>query len=160
MNMRQLRYATVALLLTLASSGQIRAQGPAATTIKVENPWARATPAGSKTGVVYMTIVNVGSSADRLLGGTTPVAENVLFHSTINDNGVLRMRELPIALEPGSRVALKPSGTHVMMVGLRQPLREGQSFPLTLDFEKAGKVEVTVPVGKVGAMDHHDMNGM
>jgi periplasmic copper chaperone A len=159
--MKLFQYAAVTFLLIVASGGQLGAQGSSEGTIKVENPWSRATPAGSKTGVIYMTLVNVGTNADRLLGGTTPVAETVMFHSSINDNGIMKMRELTaIDLAPGAKVALKPSGTHVMLVGLRQPLKEGRSFPLTLQFEKAGKVDVTVSVGKFGDVEHHKMDGM
>ena len=111
--------------------------------------------------MIYLTLVNVGTTADRLLGGTTPVAETVMFHSSINDNGIMKMRELAaIDLAPGAKVTLKPSGTHVMLVGLRQPLKQGGSFPLTLEFEKAGKVDVTVSVGKFGDVEHHKMDGM
>src|SRR5438105_1169310 len=109
MNMRHFQRAAITVLFLAALSGQLGAQGSSGTTIKWEGVWARATPAGSKTGVVYMTLVNNGTNPERLLGGTTSVAEKVEFHSNINDNGVMRMRELTaIDVAPGTRVLLKP----------------------------------------------------
>jgi len=122
--------------------------------IAVEHAWARATPKGAVTGAGYVTLVNNGTSDDRLLGATSPIATTIQFHSESSENGVMKMAQLPaLDLHPGQPVVLKPSGIHMMMLGLKQQLQEGQSFPLTLTFEQAGSVEVTVRIGKVGAMD-------
>jgi len=159
--MRLFRFAAIALLLIVGSSGQLRAQAPQGKTITVADAWARATPKGSTTGVIYVTVINSGQDAERMLGATTPMAEKVQFHSNANENGVMKMRELTsIEIEAGKKVALEPGGTHAMLVGLKQLLVAGQSFPLTLEFEKAGKIDVTVSVEKVGAMEHQHMNGM
>jgi copper(I)-binding protein len=156
--MRFLYCAVVAILLVAFSGGRSIAQSPSENDVAVTNAWANATPHGSTIGVIYMTLVNNGKNADRWLAGTTPVAEKVEFHSNINDNGVMRMRELTaIDVAPGAKVLLKPGGTHAMLVGLKQPLREGQSFSLTLKFEKAGKIDVVAPIEKIGAMEHHNM---
>jgi periplasmic copper chaperone A len=156
--MKFLQYALMAILPVVCSAGSLSAQTSSEHTIAVANAWARATPAGSTTAVVYMTLVNSGKNMDRLLGGATPVAEKVRFHSNINDNGVMRMRELDaIDIAPGASVLLKPGSTHAMMIGLKKTLREGQSFVLSLEFEKAGKIDVVVSIGKIGAMEHHDM---
>ena len=151
-----------AFLLALAINGQVHAQTPDAKSIVVDHPWARATPAGAKTGAAYMTVINNGSSGDRLLAATTPVADKIQFHHSVSeDNGVSRMREMhDVAVARGARVTFSPGGMHVMLVGLKQPLKEGQTFPLSLTFEKAGKVDVTVSVAKVGAMQHGDMGPM
>ncbi len=141
------------LPLILVLGGQAYAQTSGQNTIVVERPWARATPTGAKTGAAYATLINNGSSSDSLLSATTPVADKVQFHSTSEENGVSRMREMDtVEVAPGARVTFSPGGMHIMVVGLKQPLKEGQTFPLTLTFEKAGKVDVTVPVAKVGAM--------
>ena len=159
--MRIFHFAAIALMLIVGSSGQLRAQAPQGKTITVADAWARATPKGSTTGVIYMTVINSGQDTERMLGATTPMAEKVQFHSNTNENGVMKMRELTsIEIEAGKKVALKPGGTHAMLVGLKQLLVAGQSFPLTLEFEKAGKIDVTVSVEKVGAMEHQHMNGM
>jgi len=159
--MKRIGTVLSAFLLALAVYGQVHAQTPDAKPIVVDHPWARATPAGAKTGAAYMTLINNGSAGDRLLGATTPVADKIRFHSVSEDNGVSRMREMhDVAVAPGARVAFSPGGMHVMLVGLKQPLKEGQTFPLNLTFEKAGKVDVTVSVAKVGAMQHGDMGSM
>jgi copper(I)-binding protein len=159
--MKRASTVLLALLLALAINGQVQAQTPDAKSIVVDHPWARATPAGAKTGAAYMTLINSGSSGDRLLGATTPVADGVQFHSVSEENGVSRMREMhDVAVAPGAKVTFSPGGMHVMLVGLKQPLKERQAFPLSLKFEKAGNVNVTVSVAKVGAMQHEEMAPM
>jgi copper(I)-binding protein len=155
--MRPARNLVLGFLLVLAVGARAHAQTPDAKSIVVDHPWARATPAGAKTGAAYVTLINNGGSGDRLLSATTPVAGQVQFHSVSEENGVSRMREMhAVEVAPGAKVTFSPGGMHIMMVGLKQPLKEGQSFPLTLTFEKAGKMDVTVPVAKVGAS--HDEN--
>jgi copper(I)-binding protein len=159
--MRLAAHLITALLLTLYLGGATHAQTSAASAVIVQQPWARATPGGAKTGAAYMTLINNGASADRLLSATTPLADQVQFHKVTEDNGVSRMREVRnVELEPGANIIFKPGQMHMMIVGLKQPLIEGQAFPLTLHFENAGNIEVTVPIEKVGAMQHEDMGSM
>ena len=121
--------------------------------------WARATPPGAKTGAAYVTVTNTGKEADRLLSVSTPVAGMAQLHTTINDNGVLKMRPIAaIDVKPGASVTLKPGGYHLMLMQLTQPLKQGETFPLVLTFAKAGKVETEVKVQKAGAMS--DMGSM
>lgn len=129
--------------------------------ISVEQSWARASTPGSKTAAAYMTVINNGEIAVRLVGASIPIAEGAQFHVEKDDNGVMRMRQVSaIDIKPGARFSFKPGDTHVMLVGLKEPLREGQTLPLTLDFESAGKVQVNIPIGKPGAMSSHDMSSM
>jgi copper(I)-binding protein len=115
---------------------------------------------GARTGAAYMTLVNKGAAADRLIGAATPDAETVQFHNTTNDNGVMRMREVSSPdLKPGSSVVFDPGHLHVMLLGLKQSLKEGQTLPLTLKFEKAGDIAVAIPIQRVGAMSG-DMSPM
>jgi copper(I)-binding protein len=116
--------------------------------IAIEDPYARATPAGAQTGAVYMTIDNKTSTPDRLAGAASDVAAQVQVHEMSMDNGVMKMRELTdgLAVPAGGSVTLKPGSYHVMLIGLKKPLAAGDSFPLTLKFEKAGNISVTVPV--------------
>src|SRR5258708_5935626 len=160
--MKKRGYLTsVVLLLLLLSCGPTHAQASGQTTIVVERPWARATPAGARTGAVYVTLINNGSSSDNLVSAATPLPDQVPFHSATEENGVSRMREMrTVDVTPGAKVAFSPGGLHIMAVGLKQPLKEGQTFPLTLTFEKAGKIEVTVPIEKVGAMQGGRMGSM
>lgn len=151
-----MRYLIAAVLAVLGIWSAVDAD--AAGSIAVEHAWARASPKGAPNGVTYLTLVNNGTDADRLVGASSPVAENIEIHEEKTEDGVSKMRQLEvIEVPPGSTVMLKPSGIHLMM-NLKQQLQEGQTFPLTLTFEKTGAVEVTVKVGKVGAMD--DMSGM
>ncbi|MGE0062780.1 MAG: copper chaperone PCu(A)C [Xanthobacteraceae bacterium] len=136
--------------------------------LKIGHPWARATPKGATVGGGYLTITNTGKEADRLVGGSTDVAGKVEFHEMSMEGGVMKMRPLAngLTIKPGETVALKPGGYHVMFMGLKKPLVEGQSFKGTLVFEKAGKIEVDFKIDKIaaqssGAMDHKmDHGGM
>jgi len=120
---------------------QAHAQPSAQNTIVAEHPWARATPGGAKTGAAYVTLTSNGGSGDRLLSGTTPVAGQVQFHRVSEESGVSHMRELrAVEVASGAKLTFSPGGMHIMLVGLKQPLEEGQTFSLTLSFENAGKV--------------------
>jgi copper(I)-binding protein len=118
----------------------------------VDNAWSRAALAG-RTGVVYLSMMAMGG-ADRLLGAQTPIAEKIELHESYQSEGVSRMRPVEaIPVAAGGTVTLAPGGLHMMLIGLRQALKPGDSFPLTLRFEKAGTVETTVKVGNAGGMD-------
>jgi periplasmic copper chaperone A len=143
----------IALIFTAGFFGPTHAESPTPSRIAVENAWARATPGGATTGAVYLTLVNHGADADRLVGVETPVADRAQLHAESIDDGVMKMRPLAEAeVKPGVTTALRPGTTHVMLMGLKQPLKEGETFPLTLDFAKAGKQDVQVKVAKAGAM--------
>lgn len=152
----------LALLLAFFLVGPASAQTSTQDAIiVVDHPWARATPRGAKTGAVYLTVVNNGSSTDRLLGATTPVADKVQFHSASEENGISHMREMrAVDVAARTEVPFRPGGMHIMLVGLKQPLKQGVTFSMTLTFEKAGKRELTVPVAGVGAMQGADMPAM
>jgi len=139
-------------LVAVAASLCIAA-GAAAQTggIEITEAWARATPAGAENGVAYLTIRS--PTADRLTGAATPVAAKAELHQMIMADGIMKMRQ-PAALDlpAGHRVTLKPGGLHIMLLGLKEPLRQGQKFPLTLSFDRAGSRVVSVAVAKPGAM--------
>lgn len=119
--------------------------------VEITDAWARATPAGAETGAAYLTLLS--PSGDRLTEITSPVADKIRLHQMTNDGGIMRMRDVAaLELPPGKPVTLKPGGLHIMMTGLKQPLRPGQSVKLTLRFEKSGAREVRAAVGKIGAM--------
>ena len=137
-----------ALMLPLAALGARAAEdGP-----RVEHAWARATPGAAKVGAAYFAVET--PTADRLVGVASPVAGRAEIHSHAEEGGVMKMGAVEggVELPAGQRVELKPGGLHVMLFDLKRPLKEGDSFPLTLAFEKAGTRDVTVQVGKVGAM--------
>src|SRR2546426_10251909 len=121
--------------------------------IEIGNPWTRATPKGATVAGAYMTINNKGSAPDRLLGGSTPLAGRFEVHRMVMDQGVAKMRPIEGGLEikPGETVELKPGSFHIMLTGLKQLLEKGQKVKGTLEFEKAGKVEMEYTVEAVGA---------
>jgi copper(I)-binding protein len=140
-----------ALAAGIAIAGAAAQPGAAPGPIEIGQPWARATPGAAQVGAVYLTIRS--AAADRLLLVSSPVAAAAELHVSAMAGMVMKMRRLAgVAIPAGQRVALAPGGMHIMLVGLKAPLREGQSFPLTLTFAKAGRQTVTVMVGKVGAM--------
>ena len=121
--------------------------------IEISNPWMPATPKGAPVAGGYMTITNKGSAPDRLVGGSTAVAGRFEVHSMTMDQGVSKMRPVEGGLEikPGQTVELKPGSLHVMLMGLKQPLEKGQKVKGTLEFEKAGKVDIEYTVEALGA---------
>ena len=147
------KVALATFLIATAMTQAVNAQGQTGQAIAIENPWARATPGGARTGAAYMTLINEGTTADRLLGAASPVAREVQFHKVTEESGISRMRDLKsIDIASGAKVLLKPGNIHIMLVGLKQPLKQGETFPLTLEFEKAGRIDVTVATARVGAM--------
>jgi periplasmic copper chaperone A len=130
--------------------------------IQIENAWSRAAMAGH-TGVVYLTITDSGAP-DKLLAVASPIATKAELHESFTDNGVAKMREVAdLPVQPGKPVTLAPGGYHIMLMDLKQPLQQGDSFPVTLNFAKAGQVTTTVTVQKAGAatpMGHDAMGGM
>ena len=143
----------IAAMLVAALALPAHADDVTAGSVKISAPWARATPKGAAVGVGYMTITNNGSAPDRLVGGAADVASRFEIHEMTMDNGVMRMRPITKGLEikPGQTVELKPGGNHVMFVGLKKPLAQGEHVKATLAFEKAGKVDVDFTVESIGA---------
>ena len=128
--------------------------------VSVEAPFARATAGPAKNGAAFLTVKNAGAEADRLIAAKSPVADRVELHTHLHENGVMKMRQVDAIDVPASGEAtLEPGGNHVMLMGLKAPLKEGETFPLTLVFEKAGEVTVDVMIGDVGAMQGHDHSG-
>src|SRR3974390_1810340 len=156
-NLSKLAFATLLMVAAVPAF----AQSPS---IQVENSWARATPSGAKTGAVYMTIDNKSSIADRLTGVSSEVAKKLQIHETKTDKGITKMREISggLPVPAGGSVVLKPGAYHVMLIDLHKPLKAGETFPLTLVFEKAGEISITVPVQSMGATGatHDGMPGM
>src|SRR6202795_4793783 len=121
--------------------------------IVITQAWSRATPGGAKVAGGYLTIENKGSAPDRLIGGSADVADKVQVHEMATNNGVMTMRPLDtgLSIEPGKTVKLAPGGYHLMLFDLKTPLKQGDKVPVTLEFEKAGKVKLSLDVEGVGA---------
>ena len=140
---RQLLFVTALTLWALP--------GLAEDAITIAKPWARATILISRPGVVYLAIKS--RTDDRLIGLETPVAASVMIHAAETTDGVSHMVQLmSLALPAEQTVMLAPGGVHLMLMGLKAKLAEGDSFPLTLRFEHAGTVTVEVPVQGIAAL--------
>ena len=140
--------AALALLTSLAS-----AQTFTAGTLSISQPWARATTPTVPTGAIYLSVTNQGQTPDRLLSARSTIAKQTEIHSSTMDNGMMRMRPVTdgVPIAPGSTVAFAPGGLHIMLVGLKHPLKTGEHFKLVLHFEKAGDHTVSAVVRDTAA---------
>lgn len=122
--------------------------------ISVETPWARASIGTSRPAAAYLTIRNNGSESDVLLGVETAVAGIAEVHEVVMTDGVARMGPVgQIPIGAGDTIELKPGGLHVMLMKLSKPLKKGENFTMSLVFEKAGRLNVSVPVMGIGASE-------
>ncbi|CAA2143569.1 copper chaperone PCu(A)C [Hyphomicrobium sp. ghe19] len=142
-----------ALAPALAEAHEVTVKG-----VTVAHPWARATPEGQKVGAAFAEIKTDKDTSDRLIGVSSPVAANGEVHSMTMEGDVMKMRRLDgIDLKPGQSLVLKPMADHIMLLGLKEPLKEGDLVKLTLTFEKAGPIEVEGTVEAPGAMGPHGL---
>ena len=140
-------------LISAALAATLGVQSAFAADITVTDPFARASAGMATAGAAFMTLKNTAASDDRLVGASSPAAASAELHDHIKDGDIVRMRAVAeVDIPPGGTVMLKPGGMHVMLIGLKQPLREGEEVPLTLTFAKAGAITVEVPVKSVGEM--------
>ncbi len=145
--------AATALVMGLAGIAQ-------AGDITVSNAWSRASMGMARAGVAFMTLKNSGKVDDKLISASADISKKVELHTHLMDNGIMRMRQVEsIDVPAGAVTQLKPGGLHVMFIGLKAPLKKGESFPLTLNFEKSGAIKTVVNVHAGGAMkmDHSKM---
>lgn len=133
-----------ALMLALAVPGISAAHDFKAGSLELKHPWSAKAPPVAPVLGGYLTIVNTGAESDRLLGGSTPVAERLEIHESSIVDGVARMRPAKDGIEiaPGATVSLQPGGAHLMLVNPKERPAEGEKFKATLQFEKAGSVGV------------------
>jgi len=155
-------FACAALVAVLATPA--RAQEVKAGDLVITQPWSRATPGGAKIAGGFLTIENKGVAPDRLISGAGDIVGKVEIHEMAMNNGVMTMRPLDkgLVIEPGKTVKLAPGGYHLMLMDLKQPFKQGDKVPVTLEFEKAGKVALSLDVQGVGAQAPagHDHPGM
>ena len=123
---------------------------PVRAQMQVENPWARATAPGASVAGGYMLLRNSGAAPDRLVSASSPAAAKVELHVHLNDNGVMKMREVRGYDVPAKgSFELKPGGAHLMFIDIRRPFKEGEKLPVKLKFEKAGERNVEFHVGRL-----------
>ncbi|QLG87490.1 copper chaperone PCu(A)C [Chitinibacter bivalviorum] len=120
--------------------------------LKIAHPWTRATPPAAKMGGVFLSVNNLSKEGDTLLKAESEVAEQAELHQMSMVDGVMKMRQVPSINVPASgEVKLAPGGLHIMLINLKQALKEGEKIPLKLTFAKAGTVEVKVRVEAMGS---------
>ena len=125
--------------------------------LHIEHPYARTTVSGQPGGAAYLTIENKGKVADQLIGATSPIAKSVQMHTMTMEGDVMKMREAEhIVLQPSAKIVMKPGdGYHLMLIGLKRELKAGDKFPMTLKFEKAGNLEISVQIEEAGVRHEH-----
>lgn len=143
----------IAALSLAGASGLAFAHEHKAGSLKIVHPWVRATATGAQVAAGFVTIINTGSTPDRLLGGTIAKGARTEVHTTSIKGGIARMRPVDGGLEikPGATVKLEPGGYHLMFSDLRGPFVDGEMVEGTLLFQKAGTVQVEFEVQSVGA---------
>ncbi len=143
-----------AFFLAAVVCGPVLADEVTAGDLTLQQAWARASIGTAKAGAAYLTIVNNGDEVDRLLAVATPAAKVTQLHTNLMKDGLMKMRRVEaLEVAPGEPAVLRPGGLHIMLMGLKAPLREGKVFTLLLTFEKAGRVEVPVRIEAPAAME-------
>jgi copper(I)-binding protein len=163
--MQAVRFSPISAFVLATLAMAIASSAPAAEfkagSLVIDSPWTRATPGGAKVAGGYMSISNRGTAPDRLIGGSFPRATRFEVHEMKMEGTVMRMRQLPNGLEikPQQAVKLAPGGYHVMFMGLKQPLKQGERIKGQLVFEKAGTVDVEYVVEAIGAQTGGQQSG-
>jgi periplasmic copper chaperone A len=144
-------------LLLLAAAAAISSASFAADikhgNITIGHPWARATPGAVKNSAAFMTFA-AKDTADKLIGVSGDVAREIQIHTMLTEGGMMKMREIKsLDIPANGKTELKPGGLHIMLIGLKDGLKEGTKFPLKLKFEKAGEITVDV-VAEKPSSDH------
>ena len=131
----------------LLAAALIFFSAPAFADMQVSNVHAFETSEGMKNGAVLLTLNNTGKEDDKLISAATPAATDTEIHEMSETNGVMKMREVgAVAVKAGEEIAFTPSGYHVMLLGLKEPLKAGDARPITLKFLRAGEVKTTFEV--------------
>ena len=145
-------WAAAALLAAVPAWGHGYTLGD----LQIRHPWARATPPGATVAAGYLEVRNSGAQPDRVVGASTPAAERVEFHIEMREGDVVKMREVKDFEVPArQRLALHPAGSHLMIVGLKQPLVKGARVPLTLRFERGGELKIELEVQSLDSRKGH-----
>ncbi len=155
---RILASVAVAVVFSALSFGDAVAHDFKIGDLRIEHPWSRAVAAKAATAAGYMAIHNIGKEPDRLVGASTPNARAVEIHEMTMTDDVMRMRPVAggIEIRPGEAVRIAPNGLHLMIVGPDGGFVQGARIPMTLEFERAGKIDVELAVesARARAADH------
>ena len=149
MNLRSRSLISIGSLASLFISGAALAHDYRVGDIIIDHPYARSTMPGQTSGGAYLTLENKGKQSDALISAQSPAAQSVEIHTmSMTADNVMRMREVSsVELKPQEKIVMQPGdGYHIMLLGLKTPLKAGDKLPLTLTFKKAGKVETSISV--------------
>ncbi len=145
-------FLAVSGLLSVLAATPVRAHEYQVGPIQIGHPWARATVPGQQAGGAFLKLQNTGTGGDKLVSASTAAAKSAEIHTMAMEGNVMRMRELgALDIPAGQTIELKPGGLHIMFMGLKEPLKVGDSVPLRLKFERAGEVTVQVKVEALGS---------
>jgi periplasmic copper chaperone A len=146
-------FPALAITMLLLLSGAATGEDAKAAPISVKDAWSRATPEGADVGVGYLTITNDGDAPDRLVSAEADFAGQAEIHQMTMNNGVMQMRPVPegVTIPAKANVVFSPDSYHLMFMGLKGPLKQGETVSGTLNFEHAGKLAVTFQVEAIGA---------
>ena len=146
-------YAAAVIAALLSATTAVKAHDYTTGDLKIGHPWTRVTPEGARAAGGFMTITNTGTKPDTLVGGTFVLSETFEVHEMSMTDGMMKMRQLDkgLVIKPGETVELKPGSFHVMMIGMKQPLKDGETIKGTLVFERAGTIEIGYKVEPLGA---------
>jgi periplasmic copper chaperone A len=162
---RRAAFAAISSVIAIAAiAPHARAHGYKIGDLSIGHPWTRTTPPSAQVGAGYLTITNNGTQPDRLVSATFNGSATVELHEMTHEAGVMKMRELPQGMEikPGQKLELKPGGLHLMFMGLKAGLKEGDMLKGELVFMNAGRIEVEFKVEAIGARGgdgHHHGHG-
>lgn len=121
----------------------------------IDNPYVRATPPHAKNSAAFLTLVNNTDKSLKLVAAKSDIAERVELHNHIHEDGMMKMREVEsISVSGNSTTKLQPGSYHVMFLGLKQPLNEGETVKIKLYFDNGDEVSISAPVKKITMM--HD----
>ena len=159
---RHLLTLSLGLTFSLGAGTFASARDYTAGNIAITHPFARATVPGQPSGGAYISIENKGKETDTLKSVSTPIAKSAEIHTMQMDGDVMKMREVgSVELKPTAKIDMQPGGGYqLMLLGLNKPLKSGDQFPMTLTFEKAGKIEISVTVEPFGATAEKPMDHM
>ena len=140
------------LVLVVLAALWLSSGAAAADSIMITDVFARASAGAAKNAAAFMTLQNNSGRDDHLVAVSTTRARKAELHIHFHDQGVTRMRPVAqITVPAGARATLKSGGDHIMLMGLTAPLKKGDTLSLTLVFQHAGEIAVTVPIGSISA---------
>ncbi len=145
----------MAVILLSASSIYAVMADPVSKTVQITSPQVRVTLPGQSVSSAYMTIKNPSAVADRLVSVSFSGAKEVQIHEMKMDGNTMKMRQLSgLDIPANGKVELRPGGNHLMLIDLKEPIQDGQAVKMTLQFEKAGKIEVAFPAKSMSSHMH------